>query len=361
MLNPTLGAWLHTIDPIAFGPVRWYGLSYIASFAIAYFLLRFMAKRSMLRLHPQVILDVILTLVIGVIVGGRLGSVILYNPSLFIEFTASPPWWGVLAINRGGMASHGGMVGVIVACWWIARRYKLPMLHIGDAIALVAPVGFFLGRMANFINGELLGRIVARPWEDAPSWSVKYPQELRERTLEWYTTVNPEIRAEMNQLTYAFLGTEKAAAYDEIKRVHEAAPSIVRSIQQRVPGMAEKIEPMLNARHPSQLYQAFFEGIVLLVVLWVIAAKARTPGVIGAWFLIVYGAGRVFTEFYRLPDPGVGGFFPGLSRGQSLSVLMILAGIALLAWVLTRSKATPTGGWLRPASAPDRGEVAPNE
>lgn len=347
MMNPTLAAWLHNIDPIAFGPVRWYGLSYIASFVIAYFMLRFMAKRSMVRLEPHVILDVILTLMIGVIVGGRLGSVLLYNPSLITEFTSSAPWWGVLAINKGGMASHGGMVGVIVACWWIARRYKLPMLHISDAVALVAPAGLMLGRIANFVNGELLGKIAARPWEDAPWWSVKFPQELGARTLEWYNAVSPDVRAEMNQLTFAFLGTEKALSLTEVERVNAAGPIMTRSIQQRIPGVAEQVAPLLNARHPSQLYQAFFEGLLLLAVLWLVACKARKPGVIGAWFLIVYGIGRIFTEFYRLPDLGVGGFIAGLSRGQSLSVLVVLAGFGLLIWVVTKSDQPRMGGWRR--------------
>jgi len=343
----TLGAWLHDIDPIAFGPVRWYGLSYIAGFALAYLMLRAMAKRGMFRIPAQAVLDAILALVIGVIVGGRLGSVIFYNPSLILEFTSSPPWWGVLAINRGGMASHGGMVGVILACWWIARQHKIPMLHVADMMALAAPVGLMLGRIANFVNGELLGKIVARPWEEAPWWSVKFPQELGSRTLEWYNAVGPDTRAEMNELSFGYLGTERAAGLSEPERVDAISGFVTQSIQQGVAIVAEQIGPLLNARHPSQLYQAFFEGVFLLLVLWAIASKPRKPGVIGAWFLIVYGAGRIFTEFYRLPDVGVSGFFPGLSRGQSLSVLMIVAGFALLGWVMMKSKQEPMGGWLR--------------
>ncbi len=351
----TLAAWLHDIDPIAFGPVRWYGLSYIAGFVIGYFMLRAMAKRGMLRIPAQAVLDALLALVIGVLVGGRLGSVIFYNPHLITEFTSSAPFWGVLAINRGGMASHGGMVGVILACWWIARVHKLPMLHVADVIALVAPVGLMLGRLANFVNGELLGRIVARPWEDAPWWSVKFPQELSERTNEWYTTVNAESRAAMNELAFAYLGSEQAASIrGEVDRIEAMSGVVIRSIQQGVTVVTEQVEPLLNARHPSQLYQAFFEGVVLLVVLWAIAWKARKPGVIGAWFLIVYGAGRIFTEFYRLPDVGVSGFFPGLSRGQSLSALMIVAGIGLLAWVCLKSNQPPMGGWLRRGEANEK-------
>jgi phosphatidylglycerol:prolipoprotein diacylglycerol transferase len=354
MPTATLAAWLHDIDPIAFGPVRWYGLSYIAGFALGYLMLRVMAKRGIMRIPAQAVLDAILALVIGVIVGGRLGSVLFYNPSLIAEFSSSPPFWGVLAINQGGMSSHGGMVGVILACWWIARAHKVPVLHIADMMALVAPVGLFLGRIANFINGELLGRIVARPFEEAPWWAVKFPQELSQRTQEWYTAVNPDTRAEMNELSYAYLGVNASEIPTELERVEAMSGIVIRSIQQGVPPVAEQIGPLLNARHPSQLYQAFFEGIVLLVVLWAIAWKARKPGVIGAWFLIVYGAGRIFTEFYRLPDVGVSGFLPGLSRGQSLSALMIVAGFALLAWVRLKSDQPPMGGWRQPAEANEK-------
>ncbi|MFI4855569.1 MAG: prolipoprotein diacylglyceryl transferase [Phycisphaerales bacterium JB065] len=350
----TLAAWLHDIDPIAFGPVRWYGLSYIAGFVIAYFMLRAMAMRGMLRIPAQAVLDALLALVIGVLVGGRLGSVIFYNPHLITEFTSSVPFWGVLAINKGGMASHGGMVGVILACWWIARVHKLPMLHVADMMALVAPVGLMLGRIANFVNGELLGRIVARPWEEAPWWAVKFPQELGQRTLEWYEGVNPDTRAAMNELTIAYLQPEDAASLTEIERVHAVSGFVTQSIQQGVSVVSEQIEPLLNARHPSQLYQAFFEGVVLFVVLWAIAWRARKPGVIGSWFLIVYGAGRIFTEFYRLPDVGVSGFFPGLSRGQSLSALMIVAGFGLLAWVCLKSDQPRMGGWLRRPEANEK-------
>jgi len=349
MFTTTLAAWIHNIDPIAFGPVRWYGLSYIASFVIGYFLLRWLAKRGTVRIDARFTLDVILALVIGVLVGGRLGSVIFYNPSQLYSFISSPPWWEVLAINRGGMASHGGMIGVIVACWWVAKRHKLPMLHVGDAIALIAPIGFFLGRIANFVNGELLGRIIARPWEDAPWWSVKFPHELSQRTTEWYESVNPDTRATMNELSFSYLGGDVAAPLTEIERVNAMGVVVTRSIQQGINGVAEQFGPMLNARHPSQLYQAFAEGILLLIVLWAIAWKPRKPGVIGAWFLIVYGAGRIVTEFYRLPDVGIAGFLPGLSRGQSLSVLMVLAGIGLLGWIMLKSKHEPMGGWLRVA------------
>ena len=147
-------AWLHTLNPVILPitqslGVRWYGLAYVAAFLVGWLLLRMMAKRGLLRITPEQVTDSIFALVLGVFVGGRLGYAVFYQPSLFITFSASPPWWGLLAINQGGMASHGGMIGVVVASLWVARRTGAPTLHILDTVTLVAPIGLFFGRTAN--------------------------------------------------------------------------------------------------------------------------------------------------------------------------------------------------------------------
>ncbi len=321
----TLAAWLHDLDPFlwrftpTFG-LRWYGLSYVASFVIAWLFLTWLARTKRILLTPDQVADAMLVLILGVAVGGRLGYILLYQPSLFIEFTSAAPWWGALAIHQGGMASHGGIVGVMIACWWIARHTKTPTLHIFDCAALVAPIGLMLGRFANFINGELLGRIVAGPGEHAPWWSVRYPQELGERFDEG---VSPRQMHDRTALLESF--TLPQETYDTgLNRLMDA-------LQKGEPAARTAVEPLLNARHPSQLYQAFAEGILILTVLVILWRTPRSPGVITAWFVIVYGVGRIATEFYRLPDVGVQGIGP-LSRGQSLSVLMVLCGIALLIW-----------------------------
>ena len=131
-------AFLHTIDPFLFqfAPgvgVRWYGVAYLAGFVIGWWILHTLAKRRTILLTTDQIADAMLALIIGVFVGGRLGYVIFYQPSLLITFSSSPPWWGLLAINHGGMASHGGMIGVVLASLWIARRQKVPeQAYLGD-------------------------------------------------------------------------------------------------------------------------------------------------------------------------------------------------------------------------------------
>jgi phosphatidylglycerol:prolipoprotein diacylglycerol transferase len=301
-----------------------------------------------------------MVLVAGVLIGGRLGYVLLYQPALLWTFEPGFPFWGLLMINRGGMASHGGMIGVLVGAAIVARgfrdergvrRGRVPLLHVTDSLALVAPIGLAFGRLANFINGELLGRIVARPGEPAPWWAVRFPQE--------HLTGHAPPMTDAQQVELARLAMEHALPSDPEKGWFEVAYArVLEKLQMGPPEVsariAERLEPLVSARHPSQLYQAFAEGLVTLAVLWFVFRRPRVPGVVSAWFLITYGLGRVVTEFWRLPDDHFAGtgFWDltsarpmGLSRGQWLSVLMVVAGIVLLIWV-TRRGGEKLGGWL---------------
>ena len=349
-----LGAWLHDLDPFVlrisgdFG-VRWYGLAYIAGFVAAWGLLRWMSRRGAFPLDAEGVTDFVLALVLGVLLGGRLGYVALYQPSLLWTFQPGAPWWSLVDITRGGMASHGGMAGVIVACWWTARRRGVPTLRLIDGAALVAPVGLLFGRLANFVNGELLGKIVAPPGEPAPWWSVRYPQELLERFERSGRT--PEQTEAAWALAERFLAPTETIVTDwrvAFSRAIEAARAGDGEVR-------AAFEMILSARHPSQLYQAGAEGLLTLAVLWWLWRRARRPGLIGAWFLIVYGAGRVATEFVRLPDAHLEvQRLLGLSRGQWMSVAMIVAGAVLLWWVVRRSGAEPVGGWGQKQNRPAR-------
>lgn len=343
----TLGVWVHDLDPVVVHlwgdfAIRWYGLAYIAGFLLAYLLLRMLAKRHLLQIPYDAIPDLMLAVMIGTLVGGRLGYVLIYDPQLLMTFDKSPPWWGLLAINRGGMASHGGMVGIVLGALWFARKYKAPALHTLDALALVAPIGIFFGRMANFVNGELLGRIVRLgAGEPPPWWAIKYPQELVERREEALSMMSVEQRMALENLESMYGGPEMLVG--EVRRGN----GVVRT----------QLEPLLNARHPSQLYQAFFEGVLLLAALWLIWRRPRRAGVIGAWFLILYGIGRVFTEFYRLPDAHL--LTPrvmGLSRGQWLSAAMVVIGALMLGVVAAMKRGEKLGGWAGPGR-PRRGPM----
>lgn len=338
-----LGGWLHRLDPTVFsvGPltVKWYGVSYILGFVIAWVLLRWLGKRGRTPIPPRVALDAILVLVMGVLLGGRLGYVLFYQPSLLTDLGSAFPYWGVLAIQRGGMASHGAMIGIVLACFWLARGLPDPLaggmsgpvprvgkssvLHCMDLACLLAPPGLFVGRVANFVNGELLGRVVAGPGEKAPWWAVRFPQELGTKHAPALTD------AQFASLDRLLAGVHQPgdAGGTEIDR-------LVAKVQSGSREIAAQLEPLLSARHPSQLYQAAAEGMVVGVTLWIVAGRTRRPGVVTAWFLLIYGVLRIMVEqYWRLPDPQLAQqYVLGMTRGQLLSVGMLAAGVGLLVW-----------------------------
>ncbi|MCC6676244.1 MAG: prolipoprotein diacylglyceryl transferase [Phycisphaerales bacterium] len=348
----TLAAWLHDLNPFLlqisgnFG-LRWYGLSYGAGFVIAWAILQWCSRRGLILLSPQRVTDAMLYCVVGVVLGGRLGYIAFYKPELLITFGPEPPWWGALRVNEGGMSSHGGMIGVIIACCLIARgrrdetgvrRDGVPALHLLDITALACPIGLGLGRVANFINGELLGRIVAGPGEPAPWWAVKFPQELLGELRP--DELTPAREAVLARLVPGVTSIDDRAWYAGVK-------ALVDRLQHGSAEAAAILDPVLNSRHPSQLYQAFTDGVVLTLVLWWIWRRPRKPGVIGCWFMMTYGVLRVITEFWRLPDAHLAAQrVLGLSRGQWLSVAMFVVGAVGLV-IVQRRPVEPIGGWAR--------------
>lgn len=350
----TLAAWLHSLDPFVFRfsgdlGIRWYGLSYAAGFLIAWVLLRWMCRRGMTLIPEDRAGDVIIIGALGGVIGGRLGYVLFYQPALLWQFSPTFPWWGVLDLMHGGMASHGGFIGAMLAAWRVSRgfkdadgvvRGKAPLLHVMDTMALVTPTGLLLGRIANFINGELLGAIVAQPGSPSPWWSVKFPQELLLPDAQ-----RPMLSQDQFHQLDALL--RDASAGDAADR----AGALIERIQHGAPDLAQRLEPLLSARYPSQLFQAMAEGVVLGAILWIIARKPRVPGVIAASFLIVYAVLRILTETVRLPDSQFAVGRPlGLSRGQWFSVGMAAVGLLILWRVISRG-GQKLGGWSRAAAA----------
>ena len=256
------------IDPVAFqiGPVavRWYALSYLAGLAAGWgLMLQQVRLPGAVPMTRRQVDDFLIWATLAVIVGGRLGYVVFYNP---MEYLRDPVQ--IVQIWRGGMSFHGGLAGIAVAMVWYARRNGLPLLALTDIVSSVAPVGLLFGRIANFINGELWGRPTDVPW------AMVFP---------------------------------------------DGGP-----------------EP----RHPSQLYEAALEGLVLLALvqtLYRLEAVRRRPGTVAGVFLVGYGGARLFVEIFREPDAHIGLLIGGSTLGQWLSVPMVLAGIALI--VLARRRA----------------------
>lgn len=251
-----------SIDPVALriGPlaVRWYGLAYAAGFICAFLLMRSFAKRWKTGLSTDDLLTIVLYAIVGVIAGGRLGYVLFYGQGYYLAHPAE-----IFALWDGGMSFHGGFIGILLGGYLAARQLKVPFLTVADLGAIGAPIGFGLGRLANFINGELWGRVTTS------SWGI----------------------------------------------VFQGAGS--------------------RPRIPSQLIEALLEGLVLFLIVFFLARKEpKLPrGALIGYLTIFYGCFRIFAEFFREPDGGIG-FLAGdwLTMGMLLSLPMVVGGIILVVW-----------------------------
>jgi phosphatidylglycerol:prolipoprotein diacylglycerol transferase len=306
--------YLHNLDPFIFritdnvGP-RWYGMAYVLAFVFAYLLLRVLARRGYLDL-PQTALGDFVTWValFGVMVGGRLGYVFFYKPGMLRDPLS------ILRVWEGGMSSHGGIIGVVVFTLIYSRRHKLPWTNPGDNLCVVAPIGLFLGRMANFINGELYGRVTA------VSWAVQFPKEL----LDSANTVESD---------------RAIAAAQAIDPSVRSIESIIDAVRVN-PRIADALRPILSPRHPSQIYEALLEGVVLFAILWLVRTRFRAPnGFITGLFLICYSILRIIVENFREPDAPLVGMF---TRGQFFSFFTIAIGIGFIV-VARRYPSYPRG------------------
>jgi phosphatidylglycerol---prolipoprotein diacylglyceryl transferase len=296
--------YVHNLDPFIFhitgnfGP-RWYGMAYVLAFLFAYLLLRVLSKRGYLDLPVAALGDFVTWVAFfGVMIGGRLGYVIFYKPEMLREPLS------ILRVWEGGMSSHGGILGVVVFTLIYSRRHKLPWTNPGDNLCVVAPIGLFLGRCANFINGELYGRAANVPW------AMQFPKELLDN----------------GNATQADRALAACQAIDPSLR---SIDSIVEAVRTN-PKIADALRGILTPRHPSQLYEAALEGIVLFAVLWFVRTRFRTPnGFITGLFLIVYSVLRIIVENFREPDAPLVGMF---TRGQFFSFFTIAIGIGFIVW-----------------------------
>ena len=293
--------FLHQIDPVAvsLGPLRvhWYGLMYLLGFLLAWWLGRRRIRAGRLPgVDEDGFGDLLFYGLIGVIVGGRLGSVLFYDFNTYLQNPLQ-----VLKVWEGGMSFHGGLIGVLVAAWLWSRRHRRHFFDTMDVLAPLVPPGLGFGRIGNYIGGELWGKYTRG------DWGVVFPSGLPEP----YRSLDPvALKAQFD-----------AGALDAF------------------------------ARHPSQLYQAFLEGLVLFCVLWWYSAKPRPRYAVSGLFALLYGSFRFLVEFVRMPDAHLGYLaFGWLTMGQVLSLPLVALGLFLL-W---RSRSAPV---LQPQSVPPAKEA----
>lgn len=309
------------IDPVALdlpGPldVRWYGLGYLVAFVAGYFILRHLARAGFFRVDPGAVGDLIFALVLGTILGGRIGYILFYD---FADFAANP--LRIFRIWEGGLSFHGGMLGVLVAGWLFARTRRTSFLNVGDSLALGVTPGIFAVRVANFINGELYGRVAGA---DVP-WAMRFPTDPDAMRL---------------------LGAAGARTMRERELAVEAGIDS---------GRWDAIKDQVPLRHPSQLYEALGEGLLTGLIVWSVYRWHRRrgtywgDGAYGGLFLVCYGVIRSFIELFRQPDvqftgegDPVGTVLGPLTMGQTLSLLMVAAGIFFIIRGMRRPRpATP--------------------
>lgn len=273
-------------------PIRWYALAYVAGIVLGWWYAGQLAKTSRIWANGQPPIttvkldDLVLWITLGIIGGGRLGYVLFYKPSILAQVFTGESWAERLELFRlwdGGMAFHGGLIGVSLAIFWFARKNRVNLLSLGDIVAPAVPIGLFFGRIANFINGELWGRETTVPW------AIRF---CNQRILD----------------LYGF-----CPAGD-------------------VP------------RHPSQLYEATLEGLVLFGLLWLAVWKLKLlakPGFVTGLFLLGYGLSRALMETVREPDSHMPEALRGvITMGMLLSIPMILIG----AWLIWRARSRPPAG-----------------
>ena len=332
--------YYHQLDPflISFGGnlgIRWYSLAYILGAGSAYLAGIYLIKKGRLFFSKDKLGDIVVFGAIGAIVGGRLGYCLFYKPELFMTFDSSFPFWAALKIHQGGMSSHGGMAGLLLSQIFYSWRHKLPFFSLIDLAAISGAIGIFFGRIANFINGELFGRIV-----EGKAWlSVRFPSEL-------YLWAEEPARFKKSLLSLGdLISSAGKALKSELKlpspeswadwvskasqgdpfyegRVSYLCDRIIQSAQ--ASPVRELLEPLLFLRHPSQLYQSFFGGFLTFCIICLLWLKPRKPGLISLVWIFSYLSFRIGTEFFRQPDPHLGFQLLNLTRGQWLSGLIIL-------------------------------------
>ncbi len=352
-------AYLHGLDPFAIkfpagwplAGLRWYGLAYLAGFAVAWLMVDRLARTHRTAIPVRMVPDMMIYILVGVLIGGRLGYCVFYDPELLLTFGSKFPYWGLLEINKGGMASHGGILGVIAALWIFAVKNHMSKLHLLDVSALICPPGLFFGRLANFVNAELWGRVLPPDRQaEPPWWSVKYPQAIREWSSEDLARLSDAVQS---------VGLSSAEWRDALARrgvdgdadvfVEVTVNRLIAAIQDGNEQVIESVRPLLEAYYPSQILQAVTDGPLLLAILVLAWWGPRKPGVVGAWFLMGYGVLRMLSERFRQPDAGVALLatpLGDLSRGQVLSALMVLAGVVGLL-IVARREVEPIGGLIR--------------
>lgn len=278
--------YLVDFDPVLLnlGPVKihWYAITYLIGFALFILLGNYQVKKGGSNWTKEQVSDFLFYGAIGVIFGGRIGWVLFYNDTSIFDDPLLP-----FKVQDGGMSFHGGLLGVIIAIYYFHRKTSKRFFEIADFIAPLCALGIGSVRIGNFINGELWGRLSQKPW--AMIFPDSLPSQFWDKSAEQLTELNKQ-------------------------------------------GLLDQY-----ARHPSPLYEAFLEGLITFIIVWVVAKYAKRPGVVSGCFLLCYGMSRFIVEFFRQPDENRGFIaFDWMTMGQILTLPILLFGILFIMGIFTK-------------------------
>lgn len=323
--------WVDNLDPWImhfsgnFG-IRWYGLSYAAGILVAAWLFSRWARQGRLPVPVDQVGVLVTYAATGVLVGGRLGYCVFYNAQEVIRHPLE-----IFAVWHGGMASHGGILGLVAALWRFARRHRIDPLQLLDAAAAVGPLGIAFGRIANFINGELYGHASTVPW------AVQFPQEIYAPT---NGIMDPQVDAQ--------LPTVVSHLYP-FATFSDGMDLLVKNLQNHQAAALDAVRTILPPRHPSQLYEALLEGVLLFAICYTIGRLWRKDGMASGAFLTFYPVMRIIGEQFRVGDQSVAA--GSINAGVIYSILMIVPGLLYWIYWIKRDRRIP---WVSPAAAPEK-------
>lgn len=331
-----LATAVHQLNPVLLEvpgtplAIRWYGLAYLAGFVLGYYVLLLLSKKKLYTIAPDKLSDFVAMQVclLGVVCGGRLGEYFFYHlPKAGLGDIIDDPTW-VFRVWEGGMASHGGIIGVILVAFWYAKRNKLSFPAVLDGLAIAAPIGLCFGRIANFINGELYGRVC-----DASSFfAMKFPQSYHELSREEQMDALGSLcqAAQVQQPVELFLR-------DESGNLVESMDGMLARVCRENDACRDALAAHLEPRYTSQLFEAFGEGLLIFAVLIFVRLKWKNApaGLFAGLFGVIYAGARIVCECFKEPDDVV---WAGITKGQWLSLLILVAGCCFLGYAFKQQK-----------------------